>query len=285
MFLTPFPDFRPETSSSLVDALRFPSLAFSLATTRTVDTSVHHRAFRYTPRQVPCTPWDWEILRSPPHRHPAQTSISRKASSAPASTATSPRPSGGPSTMEHNATGYRQKPKLRSCVTCTHMTPCTCARLRASSKLSLPLYLQPIVWAHLLQRLLPFTLESGLIPLFLMIPSFYWHGDYRPPPLFLGNDKEIHSISEEDHHAVSLRMAVSTHLYPDIVDALLECSTHAEDSVFHPDPATDEFPAPQDPRLCSLTGSPSIPKTAIPDPSMNTFFGIHRNLRGCQRDS
>ncbi|KAK0440174.1 hypothetical protein EV421DRAFT_813983 [Armillaria borealis] len=37
-----------------------------------------------------------------------------------------------------------------------------------------PLRLQPIVWAHLLQELLPFTPESGLIPLFLMIPPDYW---------------------------------------------------------------------------------------------------------------
>ncbi|SJL16703.1 uncharacterized protein ARMOST_20232 [Armillaria ostoyae] len=136
------------------------------------------------------------------------------------------------------------------------------------------LCLQPIVWAHLLQTLLPFTLESGLIPLFLMIPLDYWRADYKPPPLFPKNKMTIRSISDEDHCAVSLQTAVYNHLYPDIADALVEGFTHVEDSIFHPDPATDEFPAPQDARLLSLltlAGSPSIRKTAI-NPSMEDLF-------------
>ncbi|KAK0216240.1 hypothetical protein IW262DRAFT_1398883 [Armillaria fumosa] len=56
------------------------------------------------------------------------------------------------------------------------------------------LCLQPIVWAHLLQKLLPFSLESGLKTLFLMIPSFYGRADYRPPPLFLGGDCESYVV-------------------------------------------------------------------------------------------
>ncbi|SJL11080.1 uncharacterized protein ARMOST_14481 [Armillaria ostoyae] len=126
------------------------------------------------------------------------------------------------------------------------------------------LRLQPIVWACLLQRLLPFTVESGLIPLFLMIPPGYWHADYKPPPLFPKNNMEIRSISRQDHHAVPLRIAVYRHLYPDIADAFFEGFMHVKDSIFHPDPATDEFPAPNDPRLHSLltlAGSPSIRKT------------------------
>ncbi|SJL16758.1 uncharacterized protein ARMOST_20287 [Armillaria ostoyae] len=135
------------------------------------------------------------------------------------------------------------------------------------------LCLQPIVWAHLLQELLPFTPESGLIPLFLMIPPLYWCADYKPPPLFPKNDIKIRSISDKDHRALSLQDAVYYHLYPDIADALLEGFTHAKDSIFHPD--TDEFPAPQDPWLLSLltlAGSLSIRKTATTDPSMNMFF-------------
>ncbi|SJL16716.1 uncharacterized protein ARMOST_20245 [Armillaria ostoyae] len=139
------------------------------------------------------------------------------------------------------------------------------------------LRLQPIVWAHLLQELLPFTPESGLIPLFPMIPEDYWRADYKPPPLFPTHDMKIRSISDEDHPAVSLQDAVHSNLYPDIADAFLEGFTHVEDSIFHPDPVADEFPAPQDPHLLSLltlAGSASIRKTAITNPSMNMFFGM-----------
>ncbi len=104
------------------------------------------------------------------------------------------------------------------------------------------LRLQPIVWARLLQRLLPFTLESGLIPLFLMIPPDYWRADYKPPLLFPNNGGGIRSISDDDHHAVSLEMAVNHHLYPDIADAFFEVFMHVEDSLFHPDPAPMNSP-------------------------------------------
>ncbi|PBK80972.1 hypothetical protein ARMGADRAFT_817901 [Armillaria gallica] len=143
------------------------------------------------------------------------------------------------------------------------------------------LCLQPIVWAHLLQKLLPFTLESGLILLFLMIPLSYWCADYKPPPLFPKNDMKIRSISDEDHHAVSLQTAIYYHLYPDIVDAFFECFKHVKDSIFCPDPATNEFPAPQDPRLLlllTLAGSPSIQKMVI-EPSMKELFSqVLRNI-------
>ncbi len=137
------------------------------------------------------------------------------------------------------------------------------------------LRLQPIVWACLLETLLPFTLEIGLIPIFLMIPQFYWRADCKPPPLFPKNYMEIRSISDEDHLAVSLLDAVNQHLYPDIADAFFEGFTHVKDSIFHPDPATDEFPAPHDRRLCGLlmlAGSPSIQKMVI-NPYMGELFG------------
>ncbi len=108
------------------------------------------------------------------------------------------------------------------------------------------LYLQPIVWACLLQKLLPFTPESGLVPLFLMIRLDYWHADYKPPPLFPKNGMKIRAISDEDHLAVSLNMAIEHYLYPDIADAFFEAFMDVKDSIFHPDPATSEFPAPQD---------------------------------------
>ncbi len=133
------------------------------------------------------------------------------------------------------------------------------------------LCLQPIVWAHLLQTLLPFTLESGLIPLFLMIPPDYWYAHYEPPPLFPKNGMKIRSISDQDPRAVNLRDAVFYHLYPDIADAFFECFKHVKDSIFHPDPATDET---QDPRLrllLTLAGSPSIRKMAT-NPSMEDLF-------------
>ncbi len=143
------------------------------------------------------------------------------------------------------------------------------------------LRLQPIVWAHLLQSLLPFTLESGLIPLFLMIPPYYWHADYEPPPLFPKNDMKIRSISDEYHRAVSFNKAFYDYLYPAIADALCEGFTHVEDSLFHPDPAADGFPAPQDPRLLALltlAGSPSIQKTAINRSMEELFTHVLRNI-------
>ncbi|PBK80953.1 hypothetical protein ARMGADRAFT_817135 [Armillaria gallica] len=123
------------------------------------------------------------------------------------------------------------------------------------------LCLQPIVWAHLLQELLPFTLESGLVPLFLLIPPDYWCADYKPPPLFPKNGMKIRLISDKDHCAVYLQEAIHHHLYPDIADTFLEGFMHVKDSIFHPDPATNEFPTPKDPHLClllTLAGSPSI---------------------------
>ncbi|KAK0237151.1 hypothetical protein EDD85DRAFT_599515 [Armillaria nabsnona] len=144
------------------------------------------------------------------------------------------------------------------------------------------LYLQPIVWAHLLKELLPFTLESGLISLFLMIPPFYWRADYKPPPLFLKNGMKIRSISCHDDRAVPLQIAVYRNLYPDIADAFYEGFTHVEESLFHPDSAADEFLAPQDPRLLlllTLAGSPSIRKTAsnpsMEELSVQVLYNIH----------
>ncbi len=54
-----------------------------------------------------------------------------------------------------------------------------------------------------------------------MIPGDYWLVDYKPPSLFPKVARDIRSISKEDHRAVSLQMAVSTNLYPDIADAFL----------------------------------------------------------------
>ncbi|KAK0436701.1 hypothetical protein EV421DRAFT_1830457, partial [Armillaria borealis] len=114
-----------------------------------------------------------------------------------------------------------------------------------------------------------------------MIPPDYWRADYQPPPLFPKNDMKIRSISHQDHTAVPLEMAVFTHLYQGIADAFFEGFTHVKDSIFHPDPATDEFPTPKDPRLLSLlmlAGSPSIRKMAI-NPSMEELFiQVLRNL-------
>ncbi|SJL16763.1 uncharacterized protein ARMOST_20292 [Armillaria ostoyae] len=142
------------------------------------------------------------------------------------------------------------------------------------------LCLQPIVWAHLLQMLLPFTPESGLIPLFPMIPLDYWCADYKPPPLFPKNGMRIRSISDKDHPAVSLQDAVYDHLYPDIANALLEGFMHVKDSLFHSDPTADEFPAPQDAcllLLLTLAGSLSI-QTAITNLSMNLFGKVLRSI-------
>ncbi|KAK0237138.1 hypothetical protein EDD85DRAFT_790815 [Armillaria nabsnona] len=136
------------------------------------------------------------------------------------------------------------------------------------------LCLQPIVWARLLQKLLPFTRENGL-SLFLMIPLDYWGADYKPPPLFPKNNMKIRSISDEDHHAVNLQDTVYHHLYPDIADALCEGFMDVKDDIFHPDLATEEFPSPQDPRLClllTLAGTRSNRTMAITDPSMKKLF-------------
>lgn len=61
---------------------------------------------------------------------------------------------------------------------------------------------------------------------------------------FLGKRHEHPLDFRRDHHIVSPQVAVSTHLFPDIADAILEWFTPMEDSIFHPGPATDDFPAP-----------------------------------------
>ncbi|KAK0231761.1 hypothetical protein EDD85DRAFT_114760 [Armillaria nabsnona] len=114
-----------------------------------------------------------------------------------------------------------------------------------------------------------------------MIPPDHWHADYEPPLLFPKNGMKICSISDEDHRAVSFNKAFYDYLYPAIADAFCEGFTHVEDSLFHPDPAADKFPAPQDPRLLSLlmlAGSPSIRKTAINRSMEELFTHALRNI-------
>ncbi|KAK0216241.1 hypothetical protein IW262DRAFT_1299481 [Armillaria fumosa] len=145
-----------------------------------------------------------------------------------------------------------------------------------------PLCLQPVVWARFLELLLPFTPESGLVPLLLMIPWEYWSANHTPPSLFPKTDLKIRSISHQDHLAVPLETAVHNNLYPDVANAFFEDFAHALDSLFHPDPSVDEFPAPQDPRLHALlamAGSPSIRKVPITIPFQDCLFkGIMLNI-------
>ncbi|KAK0457149.1 uncharacterized protein EV420DRAFT_1551780, partial [Desarmillaria tabescens] len=141
------------------------------------------------------------------------------------------------------------------------------------------IHLQPIVWGRLFWMLLPFSnLDDSLIqPLFRAIPSYYWLADYKPLPLFSGrNTLDICLTPNRDDHGVpSLEEAINKYLYPSIADAIIWCFRD-EYTVFHPDP-TDDFPTPQDPRLCALltmAGSPSAQTVAMSNSLHDSFFGM-----------
>ncbi|KAK0447833.1 uncharacterized protein EV420DRAFT_1567834, partial [Desarmillaria tabescens] len=141
------------------------------------------------------------------------------------------------------------------------------------------LALQPIVWGHLLRRLVSSDPEDSLIqPLFHAIPSCYWQADYVPPPLFSAkNGLKICLPSHLRDGAVSLLSAIDSYLYPYVANAIYQRFRGATDVV---DP-TDEFPPPPDPRLymlLTMAASRSVQRVAITYPSDSLFIMVIRHI-------
>ncbi len=158
------------------------------------------------------------------------------------------------------------------------------------------LSLQPIVWGHLLQKLLPLkshswdSISSLIQPLFSEISSSYWHADYKPLPLFLGGDQLKICLPSDRLRRysgpVQLATTIRNYLSPYVADAIFQYFRDAWDINFHSDPA-DEFPAPQDPRfrmLLAMAGSPSIRKVPMTKPFRDSFFGMVMSNIGTYMD-
>ncbi len=121
--------------------------------------------------------------------------------------------------------------------------------------------LQPIVWARLLCRLLPFGPDDRDVTQYLLqaIPSSYWQAEFVCPPLVF-EQQGMSIFNNTGSEAVSLQAAVNNHLYPWVGENIIRGSLNITDSIFNP----DEYPSSQDLRLqflLTLAGSPSIMRT------------------------
>ncbi len=125
--------------------------------------------------------------------------------------------------------------------------------------------LEPIVWACLLQNfLLCYQNDHNMIhQFFRFIPFYYWTATFVYPPLVYEQKEQdgakIFDIvaTHKDCKVVNLQTAISDYLFPWVRDIM---QGHITDSIFHPE-NPDEYPSPQDPRLCfllTMAGSPSI---------------------------
>ncbi|KAK0238837.1 hypothetical protein EDD85DRAFT_522103 [Armillaria nabsnona] len=122
------------------------------------------------------------------------------------------------------------------------------------------LHFEPIVWAHLLQQLLPYgQINNAVQKLFLYIPSSYWHTSsvyslvYEQAGVKVFNNARAHKHCK----GVNLQIAIREYLCPWVIEKL---QGHITDSIFNSD-NPNEYPLPQDPRLClllTMAGSPSI---------------------------
>ncbi|PBK72338.1 hypothetical protein ARMSODRAFT_1016307 [Armillaria solidipes] len=134
--------------------------------------------------------------------------------------------------------------------------------------------LEPIVWARLLHKLLPFGPDDRDIALYFfeIIPSNYWNANFVvPPPVY--EWEEIKIIKNANSTADHLRSTVHNYLYPWVGDSIIQGKLNVTDSIFNPE-SPDDYPSPQDPRLrflLTIVGSPSIQRTGIDLPSGNIF--------------
>ncbi len=121
--------------------------------------------------------------------------------------------------------------------------------------------LEPIVWARLLHKLLPFGPDDrDLVQnLFQSIPSFYWKaGSVVPPPVY--EWEEIKIIKNANSEPNRLPSTIYNYLYPWVGDSTIQGKLNVTDSVFNPE-SPDDYPSPQDPRLrflLTMAGSRSI---------------------------
>ncbi|KAK0238882.1 hypothetical protein EDD85DRAFT_951100 [Armillaria nabsnona] len=134
--------------------------------------------------------------------------------------------------------------------------------------------LEPIVWARLLHKLLPFGPDDrDMAQYFLeIIPSNYWKANFVvPPPVYEWEDIKI--IENANSRPDRLETTFCDYLYPWVGESIIRGQLNATDSIFNP-ASPDDYPSPQDPRLrflLTMIGSPSIQRTGIDDPSRNIF--------------
>ncbi|KAK0195054.1 hypothetical protein F5146DRAFT_1024016 [Armillaria mellea] len=141
------------------------------------------------------------------------------------------------------------------------------------------LRLQPIVWAYLLQKLLPSGPDNLEVMqlLFTEIPSFYWRADYISPIHFM--ERKGMKIPYEDGVATTLQMAIQGGLYLYVAEVILQDHVGVESTVFRQD---YDLSPPQDSRLyllLNMAGSHSIRSMAIPPYSFSDSL-FSRILRG-----
>ncbi|KAK0501627.1 hypothetical protein EDD18DRAFT_742987 [Armillaria luteobubalina] len=95
-------------------------------------------------------------------------------------------------------------------------TPDSCNDIRELFRPSSFSSLQPIVWARLLRKLLPFSPDDHDVIqyLFSALPSFYWQADFVSLPQFLNAKKSRYSMTQTlvKHHRFGLLfMSISVH--------------------------------------------------------------------------
>ncbi|KAK0220542.1 hypothetical protein IW262DRAFT_1033733 [Armillaria fumosa] len=159
--------------------------------------------------------------------------------------------------------GHRQE--IRDLIVATLRTPPDRQSLR----------LQPIVWAHLIFKILQFDREVYEL-LFHALPAIYWRADYKHPPHFDPKGGLPISMAPEGDRPETLLAAISDSLFASIGDILLKGCADFEvrDGTSYND-ATFQFSKPNDPRvrfLLSMVGSPSIRRMNALHSSPGTFF-------------
>ncbi|KAK0195061.1 hypothetical protein F5146DRAFT_1024031 [Armillaria mellea] len=126
------------------------------------------------------------------------------------------------------------------------------------------LHLQPIVWAYLLQKLLPSSPDNLEVMqlLFIEIPSFYWGANFIPPSTQV-IERKGWKFPYTDGVATTLRMAIQGCLYLYVAEVLLQDHMRIEPTIFRQN-RTDVHPL--DSRLClllSVASSSSMRSMAV----------------------
>ncbi|KAK0222222.1 hypothetical protein IW262DRAFT_1379032 [Armillaria fumosa] len=156
--------------------------------------------------------------------------------------------------------------------------------LRAGKDDPTVLRLQPIVWAYLLQKLLPSGHDNLEVMqlLFTEIPSYYWRADFVPLIRFI--ERKGMKIPYEDGVATTLRTAIQGGLYLYVAEVILQDYVGVESTIFRQDDI--DLSPPQDSRLhllLNMAGSRSIRRMAIPAPfSFDSLFSrIVQGIGNC----
>ncbi|PBK72336.1 hypothetical protein ARMSODRAFT_972962 [Armillaria solidipes] len=109
--------------------------------------------------------------------------------------------------------------------------------------------LEPIVWARLLHKVLPFGPDDRDIAqhFFKIIPSNYWRANFVvPPPVYEWEDIKI--IENANNQPDRLTTTFCDSLYPWVGEGIFQGQLNITDSIFNPE-SLDDYPSPQDPKL------------------------------------